>query len=90
MDAVAMESVLIRVASKIFFKFVKNDYKLLLISFKHFCLSIIDWEMSFFFRCNMGYSGQKCEYSTVTIPSYLSEMFQTSNMKELPNVLKVT
>lgn len=48
MDAVVMESVLIRVASKIFFKFVKNDYKLLLISFKNFCLSIIDWEMSFF------------------------------------------
>lgn len=44
----------------------------------------------YFFRCNMGYSGQKCEYATVTIPSYLSEMFQTSNMKELPNVLKVT
>lgn len=38
----------------------------------------------------MGYSGQKCEYSTVTISSYLSEMFQTSNTKELPNILKVT
>lgn len=38
----------------------------------------------------MGYSGQKCEYSTVIIPSYLSEMFQSSNMKELPNILKVT
>lgn len=37
----------------------------------------------------MGYSGQKCEYSTVTIPSYLSEMFQTSNIKELSNILKV-
>lgn len=38
----------------------------------------------------MGYSGQKCEYATVTIPSYLSEMFQSSNLKELPSIVKVS
>lgn len=40
-------------------------------------------------QCSMGYSGQKCEYSTVIIPSYLSEMFQTSSLKELPNIVKL-
>lgn len=42
------------------------------------------------FRCDMGYSGQKCEYATVTIPSYLSEMFQTSSLTEIPNVVTVS
>lgn len=38
----------------------------------------------------MGYSGQKCEIASVTIPSYLSEMFQSSKLNELPGIVNVS
>ncbi|GIY36220.1 reelin [Caerostris darwini] len=37
-------------------------------------------------QCDMGYSGQKCEIASVVIPSYLSEMFQSSKLSELPGI----
>ncbi|GIY14306.1 reelin [Caerostris extrusa] len=37
-------------------------------------------------QCDMGYSGQKCEIASVVIPSYLSEMFQSSKLNELPGI----
>ncbi|XP_042898138.1 reelin isoform X2 [Parasteatoda tepidariorum] len=40
-------------------------------------------------QCDMGYFGQKCEFASVTIPSYLSEMFQSSNVNELSGIVNL-
>lgn len=38
----------------------------------------------------MGYSGQKCEIASVTVTPYLSEMFQSPKVSEMPGVTNVS